>query len=65
LPSGKSEKFKGLFGIHGSLSIWLEKETGVPVSIEGILPAGPLNVGINLRLKGFRGTPEGFASESR
>jgi hypothetical protein len=65
LPSGKSEKFKGLFGIHGSLAIWLEKETGVPVSIEGILPAGPLNVGINLRLKGFRGTPEGFAAESR
>jgi len=65
LPSGKSEKFKGLFGIHGSLAIWLDKETGVPVSIEGVLPAGPLNVGINLRLKGFRGTPEGFASESR
>ncbi|HIF39942.1 MAG TPA: DUF3108 domain-containing protein [Planctomycetes bacterium] len=65
LPSGKREKFKGLFGIHGSLAIWLEKETGVPVSIEGVLPAGPLDVGINLRLKGFRGTPEGFASESR
>jgi hypothetical protein len=65
LPSGKSEKFKGLFGIHGSLAIWLEKETGVPVSIEGVLPAGPLDVGINLRLKGYRGTPAGFASVRR
>jgi len=65
LPSGKSEKFKGLFGIHGSLAIWLEKDTGVPVSIEGILPAGPLDVGINLRLKGYRGTPAGFASVKR
>jgi hypothetical protein len=64
LPSGKREKFKGLFGIHGTLSIWLEKDTGVPVSIEGILPAGPLDVGINLRLKGYQGTPEGFASLS-
>ncbi|MDP6741123.1 MAG: DUF3108 domain-containing protein [Planctomycetota bacterium] len=65
LPSGKSEKFKGLFGIHGSLAIWLEKGTGVPVSIEGVLPAGPLDVGINLRLKGFRGTPEEFAPVNR
>ena len=65
LPSGKREKFKGLFGIHGSLSIWLEKDTGVPVSIEGVLPAGPLNVGINLQLTGFRGTPAGFGPVDR
>ncbi len=60
LSDEKNAKFKGLFGIHGTLSIWLEKSTGVPVSVEGILPAGPINVGINLLLKRFSGTPEAF-----
>ena len=32
VPEGEDEaKFEGLFGIHGTLSIWLHGETGVPV----------------------------------
>lgn len=62
LPKHKKEgRFKGLFGIHGTLSFWLEKDTGVPIEISGEIPAGPFTVDIALRLEHFRGTPESFA----
>ena len=54
-------KFKGLFGIHGTLSFWLDEQTGVPIRIEGIVPLGPFDLGTSLRLKGYSGTPAGFA----
>lgn len=58
--SEEEERFEGLFGIHGTLSIWLHEETGVPVLIEGVVPAGPLDVDVSLSLKEYRGTPENF-----
>lgn len=55
-----SERFKGLFGIHGSLSIWLEAASGVPVMIQGTVPLGPFEVDVALVLKQYEGTPKAF-----
>lgn len=63
VPAGEehdAEDFKGLFGIHGSLRIWLESKTGVPVLIEGTVPAGPLDLSVSLVLREFSGTPPAF-----
>lgn len=61
LPKEKKEgRFRGLFGIHGSLSIWLHATTGVPVELGGTIPAGIMDVDVALRLSQFRGTPAGF-----
>ncbi|MCP3915791.1 MAG: DUF3108 domain-containing protein [bacterium] len=56
----REEKFKGLFGIHGTLSIWLEERTGVPIVIEGVVPIGPFDVDIELQLKKAKGVPPEF-----
>jgi len=58
--SGQKEKFKGLFGVRGSLSIWLEQTTGVPVRLEGIIPAGLVSLDVRLELSEYRGTPRAF-----
>jgi len=62
VPEGESHesKFKGLFGIHGTLSIWLERETGIPIRIEGIVPLGPFDLDVALSLRKATGTPEAF-----
>ena len=61
IPEGQDQrKFKGLFGIHGSLSFYLEEKSGVPVSIEGTVPIGPLNLIATIRLKSYTGTPDDF-----
>jgi hypothetical protein len=55
------EKFQGMFGIQGQLSIWLETKSGVPVLIQGELPVpvvGELDVSV--QLKKYRGTTPGF-----
>jgi hypothetical protein len=52
--------FTGLFGIHGELSIWVERKTGVPIWIRGVVPAGPLELDVGVELQGFRGTPREF-----
>ncbi len=61
VPPGEQQdaKFKGLFGIHGSLNIWLEHETGVPVLLEGVVPLG-IDLDVRLELAAFEGTPDGF-----
>ena len=56
----RNEAFRGLFGIHGTLSIWIQEPTGVPVLIEGTVPLGPFEIDIALRLRSFRGTPPAF-----
>lgn len=61
-PEGeqRTERFKGLFGIHGTLSIWLDTATGVPVRIEGIVPLGPLELDVSVELRESSGVPAGF-----
>lgn len=59
-PEDENETFKGLFGIHGTLSIWIQEPTGVPIKIEGIVPVGAFDIGIALRLRSFGGTPPAF-----
>ena len=57
----KEEKFQGLFGIHGSIHLWAERRTGIPVRIQGDLPIGPLTIGIDVELQSYEGTPADFA----
>lgn len=62
-PEGEeeeSQKFEGLFGMQGTLSVWLDHATGVPVKIEGLVPAGPWMVDVALELSEYEGTPESF-----
>ncbi len=63
-PEGDPGKFQGLFGIQGTIRIWFEAKTGVPVLIQGELPIPVPLVGdldISVELKKFKGTPAGFA----
>lgn len=53
-------RFKGLFGIHGSIRLWTERNTGVAVRIEGDVPAGPFTLGVEIDLESFAGTPPEF-----
>lgn len=57
---GDSEEFVGLFGLHGSISIWMHPESGVPVAITGLVPAGPINLDVVIELESYRGTPDSF-----
>jgi len=59
-PEKKEGRFRGLFGIHGSLSIWLHEASGVPVEIGGMLPVGILDLAMSIRLSRYHGTPEDF-----
>jgi hypothetical protein len=56
----KGEEFVGLFGLHGSISIWMHPESGVPVAITGLVPAGPITLDVSIELVRFRGAPEAF-----
>jgi len=58
-----SSQFTGLFGIQGTIQIWLEKNSGVPVLIEGELPVPlPLVDKLDVRvvLKAYKGVPPEF-----
>lgn len=62
-PEQNSSQFSGLFGIQGTIQIWMERSTGVPVLIEGELPVPlPLVDKLDVRviLKDFRGVPPEF-----
>jgi hypothetical protein len=58
--TGRDEDFKGLFGLHGNISIWMHPESGVPVEITGMIPVGPLELDVRIELERYRGTPESF-----
>lgn len=64
-PAGEEsdERLEGLFGLQGSVSLWLEERSGVPVRIEGVLPVGPLEVDTTFDLTAYSGTPTRFAPE--
>jgi hypothetical protein len=58
-----SGQFQGLFGIQGSIQIWLEANSGGPVLIEGELPIPrPLvdKLDVRVRLKSAKGVPAEF-----
>lgn len=62
-PEGDPGKFQGLFGIQGTIRIWFDAKTGVPVLIQGQLPIPVPLVGdldISVQLKKFKGTPAAF-----
>jgi hypothetical protein len=61
-PEVEKSKFRGLFGIRGTIQLWVERSTGVPVRIEGVIPAGPVNVDCDIFLKAATGTPDAFVS---
>jgi hypothetical protein len=53
--------FQGLFGIQGSIKIWMEATTGVPVLISGELPVPVIKtLDLNIKLSSYRGTPPAF-----
>ena len=56
----KVESFVGLFGIKGSIHLWVERNTGVPLRIQGSLPAGPVTLGVDIVLQDATGTPDLF-----
>lgn len=55
------KRFKGLFGLHGSIHLWVERHTGVPVLIEGDIPVGPFSMRVDISLRSYGGTPAGFS----
>jgi hypothetical protein len=57
---GRDNDFEGLFGIKGSISMWFDADTGVPILIEGEVPVGPVDLSVRVELKYFAGTPAGF-----
>jgi hypothetical protein len=64
-PPGEPDEgrdFKGLFGLHGTIGIYIDLKTGVPVKISGVLPVGPIDLGVDISLIAASGTPPGFAS---
>jgi hypothetical protein len=56
----KAKTFKGLFGLHGSISFWVERTTGVPVLISGDIPVGLIDIAVSVVLQGYSGTPPAF-----
>lgn len=58
---GDSDRFEGLFGMHGAIHIWVDAQTGIPVRVVGDVPLGPFNIGCDVRLASYRGTPAEFA----
>lgn len=65
LDEKKEKKFAGVFGIQGSIHLWVERRSGVAVRIQGTLPVGGedglIKVGIDVVLDKFSGTPADFA----
>ncbi len=59
-PEKDKEKFEGLFGIRGSIHLWVDVTTGVPVRIAGSIPAGPVDIDVDIFLEEFDGTPDLF-----
>ncbi|MCZ6601487.1 MAG: DUF3108 domain-containing protein, partial [Planctomycetota bacterium] len=46
------KEFRGLFGIHGDIQIWIDEKTRIPVRIRGVVPFGvDLNMEVSLAKK--------------
>jgi len=46
----KKKRFKGLFGIHGSLRVWVDAESRKPLLIQGTLPVSVLDLKARIEL---------------
>lgn len=46
----RADDFEGLFGIQGTISMWFDERSGVPVLIAGRVPAGPLELNVRVEL---------------
>ena len=58
----KLEQFEGVFGIQGTIHLWVEKKTGIAVRIQGNIPIKlGMSADVDVQLESFRGTPEDFA----
>jgi hypothetical protein len=68
-PGEKPPKsgFAGLFGLQGTIQVWLDAKSGVPVQIQGEFPIKLIssNLDVYVVLKGHRGAPAGFAPAAR
>lgn len=66
VPRGEKspgEGFQGLFGIQGSIRMWFEAASGVPVLISGTLPVPVLgDLDVRVELARFSGTPDAFVA---
>jgi hypothetical protein len=64
LPPGEEPTdsgFEGMFGLQGTIGVWLDARYGVPVQITGDFPASFLgSLDVLVQLKSYRGTPLGF-----
>ena len=67
-PGEESEKakaraaeFEGLFGLKGSIELWVERSTGVPLLITGEIPVGlGIALDVEVVLQSYSGTPPEF-----
>ena len=61
----KKKKFRGLFGMRGNIHLWVDRKSGVPVRIQGDIPAGIVTLGVDVKLKSHAGTPSSFKAVGR
>jgi len=45
-----NKRFEALFGLHGNMSVWVDRKGAFPVRIEGSAPFGPFDVAIKATL---------------
>jgi hypothetical protein len=58
----ESEEFSGPFGLRGHIRMYVERYSGVPLVVMGRIPAGPIDIDIDIRLASFAGTPANFVA---
>ena len=51
--------------MRGDIHLWVDGKSGVPVRIQGDIPAGILTLGVDVRLKSSVGTPASFKAVGR
>lgn len=57
----RKAKFEGLFGMEGTVHLWVDRKTGVTVRIQGDVPVAFTTIGVDIVLESFEGTPSGFS----
>lgn len=50
-------EFEGPFGIKGNLHLWFDQQTGIPLLISGRVPAGPVEIEVDILLEKAAGVP--------